>query len=156
MFYLPFWLMMAAFAVLALISIKIKGFTIIDYHLIVMIIAVSFFFDMVFCKWLGYYSYVVTYDLKAFYSLIFCIIGYPALGIIFIKFVPSTKIKLALYILANTAALTILEIIVQPFNIIIYNKWRVLPYSPLIYALCYIWTHHYYQVLKKSFRSRNN
>jgi len=149
MFYLPFWILIAVFLLLALITIKIKGFTVIDYHLIIMIIVISFFLDMVFCKWLGYYAYVVTHDLKAFYSLIFCVIGYPALGLIFIKFAPSTKLKLALYILGHTAALTILEIIVKPLKIIIYNEWKIIPYSPLIYLLSYIWIYFYYQVLKK-------
>jgi len=148
MFYLPFWILMAVFLVLALIAIKIKGFTVIDYHLIIMIITISFVFDMVFCKWLTYYSYVVTYDLKAFYSLFFCIIGYPSLGIIFIKFIPSTKIKIALYILANTAILTIMEILLRPYEIIIYEEWNIIPYSPLIYLLCYIWIYQYYQILK--------
>lgn len=50
MFYLPFWILVVIFFVLALITIKIKGFTVIDYHMIIMIIAVSFFLDMVFAN----------------------------------------------------------------------------------------------------------
>lgn len=152
MFYIPFWALIAVFLGLALIVIKIKGFTFIDFQLVIMIIAVSFFLDMVFCKWLSFYSYVVTNELKAFYSLIFCVFAYPALGIVFIKFIPSSKTKIALYILANAAVLTLVEIFVMPLEIVIYDKWRIIPYSPLIYVLCYIWTYQYYRVLKKFIR----
>lgn len=140
---------MAVFVVFALIVIRIKGFTFIDLQLVVMIIAVSFYFDMIFCKWLNYYAYVVNHDLKAFYSLVFCVIGYPALGIIFIKMIPSSKGKIILYILGNSAALTILELLTVPLGIVLYDKWRIIPYSPLIYVLSYTWTYYYYQILKQ-------
>ncbi len=76
---------MVLLVILVLITVKLKGFTFVDIQLIVMIVAVSLILDMVFCKWLNYYAYVVTYELKSFYSLIFCILGYPSLGIIFIN-----------------------------------------------------------------------
>ncbi len=147
MFYIPFWVLMAFFAVCALVSIKLRGFTFADFQLIVMIVAVSLIIDMVLCKWLDYYSYVTFDKMKAFYSLIFCVIGYPAIGLIFIKFLPSSGVKVVFYILVSSAVLTVIEILVAPFEIILYEKWVIVPWSPLIYILSYTWIYGYYRVL---------
>jgi hypothetical protein len=147
MFYAPFWILMAMFLAMAIVTIIIRGFKFIDLQAIVGIIAVSLIFDMVFCKWLQYYSYVVTVPLKAFYSLMFCIIGYPAIGLTFIKFLPVTWKKIILYIAIWSATLTIIEIITVPFKIVLYTRWYIIPYSPIIYIISYTWLYGYYKVL---------
>ena len=127
LFFAPFWILMAIFIIIAIIAIIIRGFDFLDIQIIVAIIAVSFFFDMIFCKWLEYYSYVITDQTKAFYSLIFCIIGYPAIGIIFIKFIPSSMIRIALYITMWSVALTLAELLfAEPYGVVLYSKWRII------------------------------
>lgn len=150
MFYAPFWILIAAFAVMAVVTIIFRGFRFIDLQVIIAVIAGSFFYDMIFCKWLEYYSYVVTYPLKAFYSLIFCVIGYPAIGLTFLKFLPSAKIRVAIYIVLWSAALTLIEIfIAKPFGIVHYVKWNIIPDSPIIYIISFAWEYGYYKILEK-------
>jgi hypothetical protein len=152
MFYIPFWVLMGVFSVMALVTIKLKGFSFIDLQVIVAIVAISLIFDMVFCKWLQYYSYVVTSQLKAFYSLVFCLIGYPAIGLIFLKFLPSSIGRIVMYIAVWSAALTLLELFIKSYGIVIYAKWNLIPYSPLIYILSFVWEYGYYKVLEKRIR----
>ena len=153
MFYIPFWILMAVFVLMALVAIFLRGFNFIDFQVIVMIIAISLTFDMVMCKWLNqYYSYVVTDTLKAFYSLIFCLIGYPAIGITYLKFLPASWGKVLLYIVVWVAGLTILEILTKPLGIVIYKTWKIIPYSPIIYVLSFAWEYGYYKVLQKHMR----
>jgi hypothetical protein len=149
MFHAPFWILIVGFLIMMAVTIKIKGFSFIDLQLFTMITAVSFFFDMIFCKWLLYYAYVTIDDIKAFYSLIFCIIGYPALGLTFVKFIPSSRGKIIIYTLAWSAALTLLELLLVPYEIVIYIEWKIIPFSPLIYILSFAWTYGYYRILKK-------
>lgn len=153
MFHGPFWILMAGFLIMALITIKFKGFSFIDLQLVIMIVAVSLYFDMIFCKWLEFYAYVEKTNVKAFYSIIFCLIGYPALGLTFIKFVPSSLWKVFVYTIAWSFGLTLLEILVTPFEIVLYNKWKIIPHSPLVYFLSYAWVYGYYQILKKHIRT---
>lgn len=150
MFYAPFWIMIAVFVIMAIVTIIIRGFSFIDLQVIVMIIAISLFFDMIFCKWLEYYSYVVTYQLKAFYSLIFCVIGYPAIGLIFLKFLPSSRKGVILSIVLWATALTLTELFfAKPFGIVHYVKWNIIPDSPIVYIICFVWEYGYYIILKK-------
>lgn len=150
MFYAPFWILMSAFAIMAIVTIIIKGFHFVDFLTLVMVVAVSLIFDMIFCKWLQYYSYVVTTTLKAFYSLMFCLIGYPAIGITFLKFLPSSRRKIALYIAFWITLLTLIEIyFTRPYGIVIYPKWHIIPYSPIIYLISLTWEYGYYKILHK-------
>lgn len=149
MFYAPFWILIAIFAAMAMLAIIIRGFRFIDLQVLIAVVAVSLFFDMIFCKWLEYYSYVVTYQLKAFYSLIFCVIGYPAIGITFLKFLPSSRKGVVLYIVICSAALTLIEIIAKPLGIVTYVKWHIILYSPIIYFISFAWEYGYYKILEK-------
>lgn len=150
MFYLPFWILMAVFVIMALVAIILRGFSFIDFQVLVAIVAVSLIFDMVLCKWLHYYGYVVTNQLNAFYSLIFCVIGYPSIGLTFIKFLPSSWKGVALSIAIWSAALTLIEIfILKPFGIVIYVKWNILPDSPIIFVISLTWVYGYYKFLEK-------
>lgn len=150
MFYTPFWIMMAMFVMMAVVAIAIRGFHFIDLQVLIAVVAVSLFFDMIFCKWLEYYSYVVTDQLKAFYSLIFCVIGYPAIGITFLKFVPSSWGRITLYIAVWSAVLTLIEIFfAKPYGIVTYAKWNIIPDSPIIYVISFAWEYGYYKILEK-------
>lgn len=149
-FYPPFWILMAVFLLMAFITIKLHGFRFIDLQLVITIIAVSLVFDMVFCKWLDFYGYVVTTPTNSFYSLMFCLIGYPAIGLTFIKFLPSSKIGIVLSILLWSAALTIIEeFYAKPYGVVLYGHWVIIPDSPIIYLISLSWEYGYYQTLKK-------
>lgn len=150
MFYVPFWILIGIFVLMAAVAIKSRGFRFLDLQVLIAVVAVSLFYDMIFCKWLEYYSYVVKYPLKAYYSLIFCVIGYPAISITFLKFLPSSWRQIILYIAIWTAALTLIEILfAEPYRIVIYSKWRIIPYSPIIYIISFTWEYGYYKILQR-------
>lgn len=140
---------MAIFIIMAAVAIIMRGFHFIDLQVVIAIVAVSLFIDMIFCKWLEYYAYVVTDQTKAFYSLIFCIIGYPAIGITFLKFIPQTWGRITLYIVIWTTALTLLEILfAKPYGVVLYAKWHIIPLSPTFYVLLFAWLYGYYKILR--------
>lgn len=152
---IAFWILIAVIVIIALVTIRVKGFTFIDTQVLIASAAVALFFDMVFCKWLQFYSYVVTTPLKAFYSLAFCVIGYPAIGLAFIKFLPSTRKGILLSIALWSAALTLSEIyIAHPLGIVIYDKWIILLYSPIIYIISLYWEYGYYKLLERRWKGR--
>jgi hypothetical protein len=153
MFNPPFWILIAVMAGMALVAVRLRGFSFIDSQVVIASLAVALFFDMVFCKWLQYYAYVVTTPLKAFYSLIFCVIGYPAIGLVFIKFLPTTRKGVALSIAIWSAVLTLTEIfIAKPYGIVIYNQWNILPDSPIIYVISLTWEYGYFKVLQRRWK----
>lgn len=153
MFYTPYWIMIAIFVILAIISIIIKGFNIIDFQVFVMMVAISLFLDMVFCKWLNMYAYVTTEDLNAWYSLGFCVLGYPAIGLIFLKFLPKTKSKAYMYIGIWTVVLTKIELVFAvPYKIVLYDGWNIVPDSIIIYAICFWWVYGYNEILKRKIK----
>lgn len=149
MFHVPFWILMAIFAFIALMSIKRKGFSFVDYQVMMAVVAVSLMLDMIFCKWFNAYAYVVNEPLRAYYSLIFCLIGYPAIGLFFLKFLPKSKKWIPYYIIASSIGLTLIELLVEPFGIVLYSTWDIIPHSPVIYLLCYTAEYYYYEKMCK-------
>ncbi len=148
MFQLQFWIFLAITAFLALLSVRIKQITFIDLQIIIMIIAVTMSLDMLLCKQFNLYHYVNDY--KGWYSFWANFIIAPSLGILFIKFIPESPGKIALYIIIWSVLLTALELfILKPANIVIYHGWRPFPYSLVGYILCFILEYIYLGSLKK-------
>ncbi len=152
MFQLQFWIFLAVSVSLALLSVRIKKITFIDLQIIIMIIAVTMSLDMLFCKQFNLYNYVNT-DYKGWYSFWANFIIAPSLGIIFVKFIPESPGKIALYIIIWSVLLTALELfILKPATIVIYHGWRPFPYSLIGYILCFILEDIYFESLKKQLK----
>ena len=96
----------------------------------------SFAFDMIFCKELLAYHYV-TIKYAGLNSFIAGMTIFPAITIIFFSFIPKTKNKLILYILAWSVGLTIFELAVVPLKAVVYPKWRIIPWSLLLYLIVF-------------------
>lgn len=149
MFYIPYWTMVAVFVVMAVTSVSIHKMTFIDSLVIVMVIALSMGSDMLFCKQFSMY-YIVSVPYRAWYSFWSCLIVFPSLAITFIKFAPRSNYAVSLYVTFWTFALTLFEIyIVVPLRITMYPKWRIIPWSPIVYMLAFTLIFLYHKFLEK-------
>ena len=152
MFYIPFWIFFAVSIILAVVTISIRKLQFIDVQIMIMIIAVTMSCDMIFCKQLKLYHYVdMQLQYIGWYSFWANFIICPAFGLVFIKFIPSTLRKVALYIATWTAVLTLFELyIAKPYSIVHYPVWRIIPWSTIGYILVLTWEYIYYKILKKT------
>jgi hypothetical protein len=145
----PFWIFFAIALILAGISIAIHKLRFIDIQIMIMIAALTMSCDMLFCKQYNLYNYV-SVEYRGWYSFWANLIIIPALGLIFIKFVPKIFKGIAVYILGWTVAFTLFELyIVEPYGILLYHGWRVFPYSTVGYILAFTWEYIYYRMLLK-------
>lgn len=149
MFYVPYWTMAIVFLVMALATISIHKITFIDSLVIVMVIALSMGSDMLLCKQFSLY-YIVSVPYRGWYSFWSCLLVFPSLAITFLKFAPRSKYAVALYVASWTFALTLFELlIVVPYKISVYPKWRILPWSPIVYLLAFTLIYLYHEFLEK-------
>jgi len=154
MFNLPFWIYFAVAVMLALLSIFIRKLRFIDIQIMILVVAISMSADMLFCKQFKMYHYV-DMNLKyiGWYSFWANLVICPAIGLIFIKFVPRKLSLVALYIGLWTVFFTLFEMyIAKPFGILHYRKWHIFPYSTIgdFIALCVEYL--YYRILIKRLR----
>lgn len=153
MFYIPFWIYFTVVVILAGVTIHFRKLRFIDIQIIIMVIAAAMTLDMLFCKYLELYSYVSVQH-KGWYSLWANLVICPAIGLIFIKFVPSDRLKVTFYIVFWVIALTLFELFVtKPFGIVIYPKWHIFPWSTIGYIIVLIWEYAYFKILKKHIKS---
>lgn len=149
MFYAPYWTMVAVFIVMALAAVSIHQATFIDGLVIVMVIALALSSDMLFCKQFHMY-YIVSVQYRGWYSLWSGLLVFPSLAISFLKFAPRSKFAVMLYIAFWSFALTLFEIfIVVPYKISVYPKWRIIPWSPIVYILAFTLIYVYHKFLIK-------
>ena len=154
MFYVPYWTMVAVFIVMALAAISIHKITFIDSLVIVMVIALSMSSDMLLCKQFSMY-YIVSVPYKGWYSFWSGLLVFPSLAITYLKFVPRSRYAVMLYVAFWTFSLTLFEIlIVVPYRISVYPKWRIIPWSPIVYLLAFTLIYVYHKFLKKRIGDR--
>lgn len=151
MFYIPYWTMVAVFFGMALIALSIHKITFIDGLVIVMVIALSMGSDMLLCKQFSMY-YIVSVKNRGWYSFWSCLLVFPSLAITFLKFAPRSRYAVALYAAFWAFALTLFEIfIVVPYKISMYPKWKIIPWSPIVYLLAFTLIYVYHKYLEKRF-----
>lgn len=149
LFYFPYWTMVAVFMVMAVSVISIHKMTFIDGLVIVMVIALSMSSDMLFCKQFSLY-YIVSVPYKAWYSFWSCLLVFPSLAITFLKLAPRSNLAVAFYVTFWTFALTLFEIfVVVPYRITMYPKWRIIPWSPIVYITAFTLIFVYHTFLEK-------
>jgi len=135
--------------ILAGVSAAIRKLRFIDVQIMIMIAALTMSCDMLFCKQYHLYYYVSS-EYKGWYSFWANLIIIPALGLVFIKFVPKTVKEVAVYIAAWTVISTLFEILIaKPFGILVYSGWRIIPYSVIGYIFAFTWEYVYYRILLK-------
>ena len=147
MFYVPFWIMAAGFIVMALITISIRKMTLIDILVILSVIALTLASNMLSTQFSMYT--VVSKQYAGWYSFWTAIIVYPSLAMTFTKFAPRSKYGLILYVGFWVIILTIFELLIVPFKIGIYEKWRTIPWSPIVYLLVFILIYAWHKYLEK-------
>ena len=126
MFFIPFWVFLVVVVILAGATICLRKLRFIDIQIFIFVIAVSMSCDMIFCKHLELYHYVYP-TLKGWYSFWANLVAVPALGLIFIKFIPTKKERVILYIVTFSAAFTLLEVfILKPFGILYTDGWHTI------------------------------
>ncbi len=142
---------MGVVVVLAGITVYFRKFTFVDLQLIIMIIAVSMCCDMLFCKQYKLYHYVdLTMKYVGWYSFWANAIAVPAIGLIFIKYLPLSIKRVWLYMLAWTTVFTLLELfILKPSGILYTPVWHTIPWSPIGYFLALALEYIYFLQLKK-------
>lgn len=149
MFNSKYWILLIITLIFAVIIISVKKFRFIDFQSLIMFWALGFALDMLFCKWLAYYHWV-SMEYRGFYSFWACLIFYPSVALIFLKLRPNGIIRLAIYIALYVVSLTIFELyVIYPQEIIIYYKWRIIPWSPIGYTLVLAMIHIYDKTIEK-------
>ncbi len=149
MFYAPYWTMVAVFIVMSLAAVSIHKLTFIDGLVIVMVIALAMSSDMLLCKQFALY-HIVSMQYKGWYSFWSCLLVFPSLAISFLKFAPKSRFAVMLYVTFWSFALTLFEIfIVVPYKISVYPKWRIIPWSPIVYLLAFTLIYVYHKFLEK-------
>lgn len=147
--YIPFWTFLIVSVALAIVTLSIRKVRFADIQFIIMVIALGFTLDMIFCKWLALYHWV-SMEHRGFYSLWACLFIYPSIAVIFLKFLPERMGWLIIYILLWSSGLTLLEIyIIKPLGIVQYPAWHIIPWSPVGYVLGLIWIQFYYKLVEK-------
>ena len=149
MFFIPFWIFFTVSVILAGATICLRKPRFIDIQIFIFVIAVSMSCDMLFCKHLNLYYYVYP-PLRGWYSFWANLVAIPALGLIFIKFIPTRKERVILYIIAFSAAFTLIEVfILKPFGILYTHSWHSIPWSPIGFILALALEYIYYNNLEK-------
>ena len=153
MFYIPFWIYIAVVVAFAWAAIKVRKIRFIDIQVMIIVLAVSMSCDMLFCKQFGLYHYV-SVEYRGWYSFWANLVACPALGLIYIKFLPSKFKGIALYIIAWSISFTIIELyILKPNGILETSAWRTIPWSPIGFVLALALETIYYKFLVKSYYS---
>lgn len=149
MFYIPFWTYLAVVIILACVTISFRKLRFVDMQIMIMVIAVTMSLDMIFCKQFELYSYVdIRY--KGWYSFWANFVIAPATGLIFIKFAPSKRERVALYIALWSIVHTLFELyILKPFGIVLYPVWRIFPWSTVGYILTLMMEYAYFKQIEK-------
>jgi len=149
LFYVPYWTMVAVFFVMAVASVAKHKLTFVDGLVVIMVIALSMSSDMLLCKQFSMY-YIVSVPYRGWYSFWSGILVFPSLAIAFLKFAPRSRYSVMLYIAFWSTALTLFEIlIVVPYRISVYPKWKVIPYSPIVYLLAFSLIYGYDKFLER-------
>ena len=149
MWYIPFWILFGTALILAGVSVAIRKLRFIDIQIMIMVTALAMSSDMLFCKQYKLYSYV-NVEYKGWYSFWANLIIIPALGLVFIKFVPKSFKGVAAYIAVWAVIFTLFEIFVaKPYGILLYPGWRIFPYSTIGFVLAFTGEYVYYRILSK-------
>ncbi|TGE35021.1 hypothetical protein E4K67_27300 [Desulfosporosinus fructosivorans] len=135
--------------VMAVVAVSRHKLTFIDGLIIVMVIALSMGSDMLLCKQFSLY-YIVSVEYRGWYSFWSCLLVFPSLAITFLKFAPRSRYAVMAYIAFYSLALTLFEIfIVVPYKISLYPKWKIIPWSPIVYILAFTLIYVYHEYLEK-------
>jgi hypothetical protein len=142
-----FWILFIVVLLIAVIVAVVRKLRFIDIQLMTMIATIVLACDMLFCKQFKLYSYI-SIEYKGWYSFWANLLMIPALGLIFVKLAPKNIIRVILYIAVWVVASAMFEIfIAKPLGIVLYPKWRIIPYSPIGYSLLLTWIYIYYGIL---------
>lgn len=128
MFYSPFWVFFTVNVLLAGATCIVRKLRFSHVQVMIMVAAVAMSCDMLFCKQFHLYHYV-TNQYAGWYSFWANLIICPAIGLLFIQFIPYKTKRIVLYIITWSIALTLLELfILQPFGIVHYPRWNIFPW----------------------------
>lgn len=147
MFYVPFWIMIAAFIAMGLVTISIHKMTFIDSLVIIMVIALTLACDMLTSQFSMYF--IVSEQYATWYSFWSALIIYPSMAITFLKFAPKSKYAVMVYVLLWVFGLTLFEISIVPYIISVYVSWAIIPWSPIVYLMAFTLIYFYNQFLTK-------
>ena len=133
----------------AAVSVRKPRFT--DLQVVIMVIALAMSCDMIFCKQLKMYHYVdMSLKYIGWYSFWANFIAAPALGLVFIKFIPSKVIRITFYILIWSIVLTFLEsYVLKPLGILYTPVWRTVPWSLIGYFIVLVLESAYFRILER-------
>lgn len=149
---LGFILIIFSIVLAATIILFIKGINFTDVLVSIFTALLALSFDMIFCKQLATYHYV-SYDYIGINSLIVGLLVFPSLWIIFISLKPKNIIDTIFYIVLWSAGLTALEIfIAKPYKIVLYPKWDILPWSPIVYIISFLILIGYKKILENKLK----
>lgn len=155
MFYPPFWILLVIVVVITVLTLYLRKPGWVDMQAYIMIITLTMSSDMLFCKQFSLYHYV-SIEFRGWYSFWANLIIVPSLGLIFIKFLPLRKKFIYAYIALWTIGGTLFELfITEPFGIVQYTKWHILPNSIIGSAICFSLVYFYHCFLKRLLKPEN-
>jgi hypothetical protein len=147
--YIRFWIFFAAVVVIAILVAAFRKLRFIDIQVMILVAAVTMASDMLICKQYHLYNYV-SIEYRGWYSFWANLIIIPALGLIFIKFAPDGFKRIVVYIATWVLAATLFEhFIIEPYGIIQYHGWRIVPFSLIGYFVVFTAVYVYYRILLK-------
>jgi len=144
--------MVAGFIVMAFLTISRYKMTLIDVLVIITVISLTLACNMLSTQFSMYT--IVSKQYAGWYSFWSALIVYPSLAITFTKFTPKSKYAVMLYIAFWVTILTVFELLIFPFKIGIYEKWRTIPWSPIVYLLVFILIYAWHKYLEKKLTVR--
>ncbi len=146
--WISFWGYIIISVIIAILIIKYKKIIFADIMTAIMASLLSFSFDMVFCKQLYTYHYI-TKKYAGINSFLMGLTVFPSISLIFTSYMPRNKKLIPIYVFTWSTFLTIFEILVRPLGAVVYNEWRIVPYSFILYLLVFSFLIYYRRIMLK-------
>lgn len=145
---LGFWIITVIAVLTATVTVWIRQISFADIMAAIMVALLTLSFDMIFCKQLFTYYYVDK-KFMGINSLIVGLLVFPSIAVVFNSFSPKGVGQVVIYIGIWTTTLTLLELyIAKPLGIVVYDEWKVIPWSPVVYILSFTWLFVYTKTIE--------
>ena len=137
-----------ALVILFLISIKFKRLTLPCIIIGITTVGYSLINDTFFGSYLKLFYYINTKE-QPLYAVLAAIFIYPLLNMIYILFLPKSKVLM--YTGMWIIALLIFEYCTILTKTIVFTGWRPIPWSVVTYIVAYSSIYFFYKYLSKKF-----
>lgn len=149
-----FWVLFSIMLIIDIVFIFNKKLGIADFIVILTLMSLVGILHSLLGNQFHLYYYV-SKKLNNAYFVFYDIVVYPALAILFIRYllIKRTLRYIIIYNILWICFMTLFELlIVKPMGIVVYTGWRIIPKSIYFYGIAYPLATLYYIRLKKLWR----